>query len=171
MKKDRRKESAQIEQSYRSLIENIKDYAIFMLDKKGKVTSWDQGGVKLFGYKRNEIIGKKFSVLFTREDRSRGLPDSDMSTAVDEGRSLDERQYLRKDKTKFWSSGVLTSTKDKKGTHQGFSKIMRDVTQQTDLHKMTVHNSLHDFLTGLPNRNFFEENFMESIRRTKKGVS
>jgi diguanylate cyclase (GGDEF)-like protein/PAS domain S-box-containing protein len=169
MNKDRRKEPTKIEQSYRSLVENIKDYAIFMLDKKGKVGSWDQGGVKLFGYKRAEIVGKKFSVLFTKEDIKRGVPDSDMAIAIEEGRHSDERQYVRKDKTKFWSSGVLTSTKDKKGIHQGFSKIMRDVTLQTDLHKTAVHNSLHDFLTGLPNRNFFEENLIESIPRTKKG--
>lgn len=169
MDKERRKEPTKIEYSYRSLVENIKDYAIFMLDIKGRVASWDQGGVKLFGYKRNEIIGKKFSVLFTKEDINRGLPDSDMATAIAEGRHLDERQYVKKDKTKFWSSGVLTSTKDKKGIHQGFSKIMRDVTLQIDLHKTAVHNSLHDFLTGLPNRNFFEENLIESIPRTTKG--
>ena len=169
MNKDRRKQPTQVEQSYRSLIENIKDYAIFMLDKNGKVGSWDQGGVKLFGYKRDEIVGKKFSVLFTKEDVKRGVPNSDMAIAKGEGRHLDERQYVRKNNTKFWSSGVLTSTRDKKGKHQGFSKIMRDVTQQNDLHKTAVHNSTHDFLTGLPNRNYFEENLIESISRTKKG--
>ncbi|MEJ0021987.1 MAG: sensor domain-containing diguanylate cyclase [Candidatus Doudnabacteria bacterium] len=169
MKKDRRKQTTKIAESYRSLIENIKDYAIFMMDKKGIVTSWDQGGVKLFGYKRNEIIGKKFSVLFTKEDLKKAVPDSDMITAVKDDRHLDERQYIRKNRTKFWSSGVLTSTKDKKGVHQGFSKIMRDVTRQNDLHKTAVHSSTHDFLTGLPNRNFFEENLIESVSRTKKG--
>ena len=170
MNKDRRKKpTEEIEQSYRSLVENIKDYAIFMLDKEGRITSWDQGGVKLFGYKRNEIIGKSFSVLFTKQDVKKGMPDSDMALAIEEGRSLDEREYIRKDKTKFWSSGVLTSTKDKNGDHQGFSKIMRDVTLQTDLHQTAVHNSLHDFLTGLPNRNFFEENLIEAMARNKRG--
>ncbi len=120
MNKDRRKHPAQIEQSYRSLIANIKDYAIFMLDKKGKILSWDQGSVKLFGYKRNEIIGKKFSVLFTKEDQKSGRPDADMELAIAEGRQLDERQYIRKNKTKFWSSGVLTASKDRKGVSQGF---------------------------------------------------
>lgn len=167
--KERRLLPTQTELSYRTLIQNIKDYAIFMLDKKGKVTSWDQGGVKLFGYTRNEIIGRKFNVLFTAEDKKKGTPDSDMASAIGEGRHLDERQYVRKNKTKFWSSGVLTSSRDKKGVHQGFSKIMRDVTQQNDLHKTAVHNSTHDFLTGLPNRNCFEETLIESIRRTKKG--
>lgn len=169
MKKERRLSPTQTELSYRSLVQNIKDYAIFMLDKKGKVTSWDQGGVKLFGYTRNEIVGKKFNVLFTKEDIKSGRPGLDMATAIGEGRHLDERQYVRKDKTKFWSSGVLTSTRDKKGIHQGFSKIMRNVTQQNDLHKTAVHNSTHDFLTGLPNRNCFEETLIESIRRTTKG--
>ncbi len=165
--KDRRKQPSHVEQSYRTLIENIKDYAIFMLDKKGKILSWDQGSVKLFGYKRNEIIGKKFSVLFTKEDLKRGMPDSDMEMAIAEGRQLDEREYIRKDKTKFWGSGVLTSSKDKDGISQGFSKIMRDISQQNELHKTAVHNSTHDFLTGLPNRNFFEEKLIESLQTTK----
>lgn len=169
MKIERRKQPSHIEQTYRSLVENIKDYAIFMLDKKGNMTSWDQGSAKLFGYKRKEIIGKNFSVLFTKEDLKRKLPVLDMGMAIQEGRHLDERQYVRKNQTKFWSSGVLTSSRDKRGVHQGFSKIMRDVTQQTDLHQTAVHNSTHDFLTGLPNRNFFEENLIESIPKTKKG--
>ncbi|MEP7162152.1 MAG: sensor domain-containing diguanylate cyclase [Candidatus Moraniibacteriota bacterium] len=157
-----------IEQTYRSLVENIKDYAIFMMDKKGIITSWDQGACELFGYTRRDIIGKNFSILFIKEDFKKKIPQSDMATSVAEGRQLDERQYARKDKTKFWSSGVLTSSRDKAGRHQGFSKIMRDVTEQTDLHRTAVHNSTHDFLTGLPNRSFFEESIIESIARAKK---
>lgn len=155
------------EQNYRLLIENIKDYAIFMMDKEGYITSWDQGAQKLFGYKRDEIIGKNFSVLFNPKDIKNKIPRSDMATAILDGRHLDEREYIRKGKSKFWSSGVLTSSRDKKGAHQGFSKIMRDITEQTDLHKTAVHNSMHDFLTGLPNRSFFEENLMECITNTK----
>jgi diguanylate cyclase (GGDEF)-like protein/PAS domain S-box-containing protein len=172
MAHDRRRQrsDSEIEQNYRALIQNIKDYAIFMLDKKGKIVSWDQGGIKLFGYKRNEIIGKKFSILFTKENLKKGLPDKDMAIAVSEGRYLLERQYIRKNKTKFWANGLLTSTRDKNGTHQGFSKIMRDVTEQNNLHKTAVHNSTHDFLTVLPNRNFFEENLIESLPKIKKGT-
>lgn len=92
-----------------------------------------------------------------------------MKKAEKLGRCLDERRYVRKNKTEFWSSGVLTSTRDAKGVHQGFSKIMRDVTQQIDLHSTAVHNSTHDYLTGLPNRNFFENSLIESIRSAKKG--
>lgn len=169
MDRDRRKHPTQIEQSYRSLVESIKDYAIFMMDKKGIIVSWDQGGVKLFGYHRDKIVGKNFSVLFTSNDIKKGTPETDMAMAIEKGQRLDEREYRRANKTKFWSSGVLTSTRDKEGTHQGFSKIMRDVTQQNDLHKTAVHNSTHDFLTGLPNRNFFEQALMESIKATTPG--
>lgn len=167
--KERRRPPYLSDQNYRLLIENVSDYAIFMMDKKGLITSWDQGAYKLFGYKREEIVGKHFSVLFSKEDIKKKIPQNDMLSAVLEGRHLDERQYVKKNNTKFWSSGVLTSSRDKKGIHQGFSKIMRDVTEQTDLHKTAVHNSMHDFLTGLPNRSFFEENLLECISRTKKG--
>lgn len=167
--KDRRKKSHETEQTYRSLIQSIKDYAIFMLDKKGVITTWDQGAMKLFGYKRGEIVGANFSILFTAEDQKKKIPQSDMATAIAEGRQLDERQYVHKNKTRFWSNGVLTSSKDKQGAHQGFSKIMRDVTEQTELHRTAVHNSTHDFLTGLPNRSCFEENLIDSILNNEKG--
>ncbi len=167
-KEERRKPTYLSEQTYRSLIENVKDYAIFMLDTKGIITSWDQGARKLFGYQRNEIIGKNYSILFSKEDLKNKIPHSDMVSAVSEGRHLDERQYVRKNRSKFWSSGVLTSSTDKKSAHHGFSKIMRDVTEQTDLHKTVVHNSLHDFLTGLPNRSYFEEHLIDCIDKIKK---
>jgi len=167
--KERRRPPYLSDQNYRLLVENVSDYAIFMMDKKGLITSWDQGAYKLFGYKREEIVGKHFSVLFTHNDIKKKIPQNDMKTAVLEGRHLDERQYLKKNKTMFWSSGVLTSSRDKTGAHQGYSKIMRDVTEQTDLHKTAVHNSMHDFLTGLPNRSFFEEILLDCISRTKKG--
>ena len=165
---ERRAEKIDIERNYRLLVESIKDYAIFMLDKKGKILSWDQGSTKLFGYKKKEAIGKNFSILFTKEEIKRGAPGSNLKNAMSEGKYADERQYVRKNKTKFWGSGVLTSIRDKKGEHQGFSKIIRDVTLQNDLHLAAVHNSTHDFLTGLPNRNFFEESFMEAIAKTKQ---
>ncbi len=165
----RTKKTAATEQSYRSLIESVKDYAIFMMDKKGRIKSWDQGGVKLFGYSRAEAVGKKFSMLFTKDDIQSAVPEADLVAAVIHTRHLDERQYIRKDKTTFWSSGVLTSTMNDSGAHQGFSKIMRNVSEQMDLQRTAVHNSNHDFLTGLPNRNFFERTLIDSLPKTEKG--
>jgi diguanylate cyclase (GGDEF)-like protein/PAS domain S-box-containing protein len=170
MKTDRRKNQFKIldaEKSYQSLIESVKDYAIFMLDKNGKVLSWDQGAKKQLGYNRREIVGKNFSIIFMPEDIKKGVPKLDLKEALSEGRYLDERQYRRKNGKTFWSSGVLTSTIDKKGNPQGFSKIMRDVTEQKALHETATHQSTHDFLTGLPNRRFFEETFFKAIHGAK----
>jgi PAS domain S-box-containing protein len=170
MKANRRKHSIEIEKSYRSLIENIKDYAIFILDKKGNIMSWDQGARKQLGYKRTDVMGKSFSMFFTPKDRRSGIPKKDMLLALREGRALDERQYVRKDGSTYWSSGVLTSTIDRSGTHQGFSKIMRDVTEQKDLQKIIMHRSTHDYLTSLPNRRYFEQSLVKAIHAATKKV-
>jgi diguanylate cyclase (GGDEF)-like protein/PAS domain S-box-containing protein len=160
---ERRKHPFQHEKNYRSLIENIRDYAIFMLDKKGRVQSWDQGARRQLGYKRAEVIGKSFSMFFTAQDRRKGLPRADLLSALHKGRLLDDRQYVRKDGKVYWSSGVLTSTIDKSGTSQGFSKIMRDVTEQKDLQKTIMHRSTHDYLTALPNRRSFEQSLIKAL--------
>ncbi|OHA92076.1 MAG: hypothetical protein A3J09_01100 [Candidatus Zambryskibacteria bacterium RIFCSPLOWO2_02_FULL_51_21] len=165
---NRRRVDHAIEQSYRSLVENIKDYAIFMLDKRGRITSWDQGARKLFGYRRSEIIGRNFSALFVSKDGKDGLPKADLGRALKKGRHLDEREYRRKNGTRFWSTGVLTSTLDKTNAHHGYSKIMRDITDQKHLQKTVLHLSTHDYLTGLPNRAFFEEYLVNSIHDEKK---
>src|SRR5688572_318382 len=107
---DRRTVDHAIEESYRSLIESVQDYAIFMLDKKGCITSWDQGARRQLGYTRNEIFGKHYSVLFVPADIKKGAPKTDMQDALKRGRHLDEREYRRKNGTRFWSTGVLTST-------------------------------------------------------------
>jgi len=168
VKTERRKRNIESEHSYKSLIENITDYAIFMLDKKGNVVSWDRGAKKQLGYTRPEVMGRSFSLFFTPKDKRNGVPKQDMATALSKGRALDEREYVRKDKTKYWSSGVLTSTVDKTGTHQGFSKIMRNVTEQKELQNMMLHRSTHDFLTMLPNRRYFEQSLVKALRAAEK---
>lgn len=157
-----------MEQSYRSLVENIQDYAIFMLDKKGCIMSWDQGARKQFGYSRSEVMGKNFSAFFTAADRRKGVPKADLAIALKKGQSLDEREYVKKNGKHFWSSGVLTSTINPSNTHVGYSKIMRDITEQKDLAKTVLHRSTHDYLTGLPNRGFFEEILLNSMHDEKR---
>ncbi len=155
------------ELSYRSLVENIQDYAIFMLDKNGVVTSWDQGACRQFGYTSKEMIGQNFALLFSHADVVKRVPEADLKSALKNGRHLDEREYQRKDGTCFWSTGVLTSTIDSQQKKQGFSKIMRDISEQKNLQKTVLHSSNHDYLTGLPNRGYFEEHLLKAIHFEK----
>jgi len=157
IKEKRLNQSIDVAKSYRSLVENISDYAIFMLDKKGKILSWDKGAALQFGYASGEIIGKSFSIFFTHKDVKAELPAFDLKEARIFGRHIDERHYVRKNGKEYWGTAVLTSTTDKKGIHQGFSMIMRDVTEEKNLQQIIMHRSTHDYLTGLPNRRIFEQ--------------
>ena len=78
------------EESYRLLVESMKDYAIFMLDPEGRIASWNQGAERFKGYRTDEIIGKHFSIFYPREALERGLPEMELETARKEGRYEDE---------------------------------------------------------------------------------
>ncbi len=159
MVKERRiNQSLNVAKSYRSLVENISDYAIFMLDKKGKVLSWDKGAVIQFGYTSKEIIGKSYSVFFSKKDVEAQLPAFDLKEARIFGRHIDERHYVRKNGKEYWGAAVLTSTTDKKGVHHGFSMIMRDITEEKNLQQIIMHRSTHDYLTG----EFLNKNYLNA---------
>ncbi len=169
MKEKRLNQSVDVAKSYRSLVENISDYAIFMLDTQGQVLSWDQGAKLQLGYGREEIVGKSFSLFYTHKDVKAGVPAFDLSEAKLFGRHIDERHYVKKDGSEYWGTAVLTSSVDKKGSHYGYSMIMRDVTEEKNLQQIIMHRSTHDYLTGLPNRRIFEQNLLEAIDQNKKG--
>ncbi len=169
MKERRSKKTINVAKSYRSLVENIRDYAIFMLDTDGKVLSWDKGAKLQLGYSRQEIIGKSISIFYTHKDVKAGTPEFDLAEAKLLGRQIDERHYVRKNGHEYWGTAVLTSTIDKKGKQVGYSMIMRDVTEEKNLQQIIMHRSTHDYLTGLPNRRLFEQNLLEAIQKNKKG--
>jgi PAS domain S-box-containing protein len=114
---------------FRLLVENVKDYAIFLVDPQGKVVSWSTGAKRLLGYSEAEIIGRPLAVFFTPEDINKGEVEREMQKALQKGRGEDDRWHVRKDGSHFWCSGVLTPLKDH-GSHHGFAKIMRDLTEQ-----------------------------------------
>ena len=115
---------------FRLLVENVKDYAIFILDTQGRVLSWSTGAERLMGYREEEILGEPYSRFFLPAEITSGEPQREMDQAALTGRGEDDRWHIRKDGTIFWCSGVMTPLKDGGGELRGFAKIMRDLTEQ-----------------------------------------
>ena len=129
---------------YRLLVEQAKDYALFLLDREGRIMSWNVGAQRLKGYAAEEIIGRHFSVFYTREALESGWPQYELKAAVAEGRFEDEGWRVRKDGSRFWAHVVITALRDENGQHLGFSKITRDLTDRK-LHEEALRQSEERF--------------------------
>ena len=112
---------------FRLLVENARDYAIFTTDVEDRVTSWNTGAERFFGHTEEEMLGQNAELLFTPEDRERGVPEQELCKAAATGRAEDERWHLRKDGTRFWASGIVEPLRDDSKTLLGFVKIGRDL--------------------------------------------
>ncbi len=115
---------------YKILVESIEDYAIFMLDTDGYIMSWNNGAQRAKGYAAEEIIGKHFSQFYSDEDNEADKPARELALAIKQGRVEDEDWRVRKDGSKFWANVVITSLYDTNGTHIGFAKVTRDLTDR-----------------------------------------
>ncbi|KAI1347345.1 hypothetical protein F5Y01DRAFT_248153 [Xylaria sp. FL0043] len=113
------------------LIRNVKDYAIFLLDTRGYVATWNTGAELLKRYKSEEIIGKHFSTFYGEDDLRDGKPESKLEICLREGRVEDEGWRYRKDGTRFWANVVITAVY-RNGVHVGFGKVTRDLTERRD---------------------------------------
>jgi len=114
---------------FRLLVENVVDYAIFVVDPEGLVRTWSHGAERLLGYTEEDILGRTADVFFTPEDVRDDIPRTERREALDTGRGDDDRWHVRKDGTRFWVSGVTTPLRDESGRLRGFAKIMRDRTE------------------------------------------
>ncbi len=168
MKNRRQSPPIQTDLKYKTLVENIPDYAIFMLDKKGNVSTWDKGAASQLGYKKSEIMDKPFSIFYNKQDTKAKKPAFNLAEAKLLGRHIEERPYIKKNGKEYWGTAVITSVVNERGTHLGFSMIVRDITEEKNLHEIVLHRSNHDYLTGLPNRRTFEERFLEAIKSNKE---
>ncbi|HBR44480.1 MAG TPA: hybrid sensor histidine kinase/response regulator, partial [Afipia sp.] len=115
---------------YRLLVEAVTDYAIYMLDPEGRVTSWNPGAQRFKGYTHDEIIGRHFSQFYGEEDRKAGLPARALEISAREGKFENEGWRIRKDGSRFWAHVVIDPIRSPDGRLVGFAKITRDLTER-----------------------------------------
>ena len=118
------------DQQLRSLVEGVRDYAIYLLDREGYITTWNPGAERIKHYTPDEIIGKHFSRFFTQEDAERGRPAELLRLATERGRIEEEGWRVRKDGSRFWANVILTAIRDTTGELTGFAKVTRDYTDR-----------------------------------------
>lgn len=120
------------EEHYRLLVESVRDYAIFMLDRDGHVATWNAGAETIKGYTAAQIIGTHISTFYTEEDRQAHKPERLLEIAASEGRVEDEGWRIRKAGTRFWADVVITALRDSTGALVGFGKVTRDLTRRRE---------------------------------------
>jgi PAS domain S-box-containing protein len=118
------------EERFRILVENVKDYAIFGLDWKGRILSWNAGAEAINGYRAEEIVGQHFSRFYPQEAIDRGWPEEELAKAAADGRFEEEGWRIRKDGSRFWANVTITALRDASGKLIGFSKVSRDLTER-----------------------------------------
>jgi len=119
-------------QLYRRLVEAVTDYAIYMLDSGGYVTSWNAGAQRFKGYTPDEIIGQHFSRFYTEQDRATNLPARALKIAASEGKFEAEGWRLRRDGSRFWAHVVIDPVRDENGDVTGYAKVTRDLTERKE---------------------------------------
>lgn len=120
------------EEQFRLLVQGVTDYAIYLLDREGRVSSWNAGAQRIKGYRPEEIIGHHFSTFYSETDRTAGVPFRGLATAASEGRWEQEGWRIRKDGSQFWAHVVIDAIHDDNGVLIGFAKITRDVTERME---------------------------------------
>ncbi len=123
-------ERSAAEERFRMLVESVKDYAIFILDPKGFVTTWNTGAERIKGYRADEIIGCHFSKFYPPAEVAAGKCEHELEVAARVGRFEDEGWRVRKDGSQLWANVVISAVRDANGTLVGFSKVTRDLTER-----------------------------------------
>jgi PAS domain S-box-containing protein len=126
------------EERVRLLVQNVKDYAILMLDRDGHIQSWNEGAQRIKGYTAQEIVGQSFTTFYPEEAVAAGFPQYELKMAAEEGRFEDEAWRVRKDGSRFWANVVITSLRDSSGHLIGFAKVTRDLTARREAEEQAL---------------------------------
>src|SRR6187402_197312 len=117
---------------YRLLVEQARDYALLLLDRDGRILSWNLGAQRLKGYAAEEIVGRHFSTFYTREAIESRWPEHELKVATAEGCFEDEGWRVRKDGSRFWANVVITALRNSDGRLVGYAKVTRDLTARRE---------------------------------------
>ena len=120
----------QSEERFRLMVEGVEDYAIYLLDREGRVTSWNAGAEHIKGYREEEILGQHFSRFYSAEDTAENKPEEALRLAAASGRSANEGWRVRKDGTRFWANVLITALRNEAGEIVGFSKLTHDISER-----------------------------------------
>lgn len=123
------------EEKYRTLVENVGDHAVFMLDAEGRVTEWTESARRVKGYEAEEVVGRHFSLFHAPEGVAAGEPGRELAEAAREGRAEREGWRVRKDGERIWVNEIATAVRDGEGDLVGFAKIARDLTERRELER------------------------------------
>jgi PAS domain S-box-containing protein len=129
------------EQRFRMLIDSVQDYGIFMLDRDGHVSSWNEGAERINGYTAAEIVGQHFSIFYPDEDLAWNKPAYELEVATRDGKFEDEGWRVRKDGSRFWANVVITAVRDEHGALVGFSKVTRDLTERRAAQERAIEDA------------------------------
>ena len=121
-----------LDDAFAQLVQGVREYAIFLLDRSGRIASWNPGAERITGYAAAEILGQHFSVFYPHEARQRRWPEQELQLAEEKGRFEDENWRIAKGGRQFWANVVITALRDDKGELRGFSKITRDLTERRE---------------------------------------
>jgi PAS domain S-box-containing protein len=153
---------------YRLLVDAITDYAVYMLDRQGVVTSWNPGAQRFKGYTAEEILGRHFSTFYTPEDRAAGLPAAALRIAAEEGRFEREGWRVRKDGSRFWAHVVIDPIRSPQGEVIGFAKVTRDLTERKEAEEL-LRQSQRELEQA--REALFQSQKMEAIGQLTGGVA
>jgi PAS domain S-box-containing protein len=120
------------DERFETMIAEVEDYAMILLDANGTICSWNKGAERIKGYQASEIVGKSFRLFYTKEDKDNGLPDRLLQVALKEGKANHEGWRIKKDGSRFWGSITLTALHDTQGKTTGILEVTRDLTEKKE---------------------------------------
>lgn len=129
---EKNQQSKKEEERYHKMVAEVEDYAILLMDREGFIQDWNKGAEKIKGYSANEIIGQNFRLFYLPEDQKQRLLERLMTEAICKGKAVHEGWRVRKNRTKFWGSTVITALHNEAGEIIGFSKVTRDLSERKE---------------------------------------